>query len=108
MAKKNVPNYIKKEIKSFIESLQSEGIPINEVYLFGSYAKGLQKKDSDIDVCVISPKFSNGLLATQYLWHMRPKNYIHTIEPVGFHPRDFRAGDTALIDEIKRTGVQIL
>jgi len=27
--------------------------PVNEVYLFGSYAKGKQDEESDIDFCII-------------------------------------------------------
>ena len=32
-------------------------LPEAQVYLFGSYAAGTQRHDSDIDLCVVVPKF---------------------------------------------------
>jgi len=32
---------------------------VQKVILFGSYAKGIPKKSSDIDIAVISPKFAH-------------------------------------------------
>ena len=33
-------------------------LPEAKVYLFGSYAAGTQRRDSDIDLCVVAPKYS--------------------------------------------------
>ena len=32
-------------------------LPDAKVYLFGSYATGRQRDDSDIDLCVVAPKY---------------------------------------------------
>ena len=32
-------------------------LPEAKVYLFGSYATGMQKHDSDIDLCVVAPEY---------------------------------------------------
>ena len=32
-------------------------LPEAKVYLFGSYAAGTQREDSDIDICVVVPEF---------------------------------------------------
>ena len=32
-------------------------LPDAKVYLFGSFANGTQREDSDIDLCVVVPKF---------------------------------------------------
>ena len=44
-------------------------IEISDAFLFGSYAKGEAKADSDIDLCVISPDFGKDEIEEgQYLF----------------------------------------
>ncbi len=107
MAKKTIPKKIEKEIIEYIASLKKDRLPIRKVILFGSYAKGKQHKWSDIDVCVVSPRFKNPWKAGGYLWSKRQISDIrYTIEPIGFSPKDFREG-SSLINEIKQTGIEI-
>lgn len=106
MAKKAIPKKIEKEITEYIANLKKDRLPIKKVILFGSYAKGRQRKWSDIDLCVISPRFKNAFEAMQYLWLRRINDYGHAIEPVGFSPKDFKEG-SSLINEIKKTGREI-
>ena len=40
-------------IKRFINELRKENVSIKKVFLFGSYARGAQRKDSDIDLAVV-------------------------------------------------------
>jgi predicted nucleotidyltransferase len=47
---------IKIELKKFKAKL-SKSMPIERMILFGSYAKNEAKKDSDIDIIIVSPKF---------------------------------------------------
>ncbi len=44
-------------VKLFLESLQKDRIDVSEAYLFGSALKGLDGKDSDIDIAVVSKDF---------------------------------------------------
>ena len=41
-------------------------LPDAKVYLFGSYATGRQKADSDIDLCVIAPKYKERRMQVLY------------------------------------------
>lgn len=106
MAKRRIPKEVKQEVSGFINILRKEKLPIKKVVLFGSYAKGKPRKWSDIDLCIISPKFKNPFRAMQYLWQKRPKDTGLTIEPVGFTPEDFKE-DSSLISEIKKTGIEM-
>ncbi len=109
MAKKAIPKKVRSEIKNFVNILKADKLPIERVILFGSYAKGKQRKWSDIDLCVISPKFKNTWKATEYLWLKRKISDVkYTIEPVGFNPTDFKDKYSSLIHEIKTTGIEIL
>ena len=42
----------------------NEILPDAKVYLFGSYATGEQRKDSDIDICVVVPEFRDRQMET--------------------------------------------
>ena len=46
-----------KIVRKFVKALKQEGIPVDRVILYGSYAKGKTRPDSDIDVVVISKNF---------------------------------------------------
>jgi len=107
MAKKTIATKINKEINDYLDILKADNLPIKQVFLFGSYAKGNPTKWSDVDLCIISPKFKNPWSALQYLWSKRLKNSGLTIEPIGFSPQDFKTNDS-LISEIKRTGIEVM
>ncbi len=55
----DIPNRVINAVKKFIEGLEKRGFHIEQVYLFGSYAKGTWIKTSDIDLVVISSDFKN-------------------------------------------------
>ena len=50
---------VNKIIKFLTEKLIADGINIHKVVLFGSYQYGVPKKDSDLDIAVISNDFKN-------------------------------------------------
>lgn len=110
MAQKRIQKKIIKKIEEFANILKQDNLPIKEVYLFGSFAKGNPHKWSDIDVCVISPKFTNSFDALQYLWRKCPniQNPLEPhLEPIGYSPKEFRE-KSALKNEIRETGIRIL
>ncbi|MBU2579116.1 nucleotidyltransferase domain-containing protein [Patescibacteria group bacterium] len=100
--KKTLSLIIKKEVLNYIKILKEDKLPIEKVIIFGSQVKGTAHKWSDVDVCIISPKFKNSFNAMHYLLI---KSYeIETIiEPHPFHPKDFIDEDP-LVWEIKKTG----
>ena len=108
MVKKRIPKKIKKIVRNYIERLAEEKeLPIKKVILYGSRAKGNQKKDSDIDVCIISPKFKDAFSAIEFLLIRRNREEVVAgLEPVGFSEKDFKES-SSLIEEIKKTGVEI-
>lgn len=108
MVKKTISKKVKKEIDKYIEILKEDKLPIKEVILYGSYAKGNPRRWSDIDLCIVSSKFKNSGETMEYLWKKRKifdVNY--AIEPIGFSPKDFRESNS-LIEEIKKTGIRII
>ena len=93
-------------IKRYVEELRSHNIPVNEVILFGSYAKGIVKEESDIDVAVISEAFTGNRFDDRRKIVPFRRKIDNRIEPMPFRPERFAEGGN-LVDEIKRTGIKI-
>ncbi len=106
-AKRTSLKKVKGYINEYIDALQDDGLPIEKVFLFGSFAKGRTGHWSDIDVCVISSRFGKKVDPYEYLWTKRRRDdVVRGIEPVGFHPKDFIDEDP-LAWEIKTTGIEV-
>ncbi|MDD4990010.1 MAG: nucleotidyltransferase domain-containing protein [Candidatus Pacebacteria bacterium] len=109
MAQKKISKKTIKIIGGFVERLKDEErLPIERVVVFGSRANGKAKTASDIDVCLISPRFQKPLEAMKFLWQKRNRaEVLAGLEPIGFSAKDFEEGGS-LISEIKKTGVRVL
>lgn len=106
MAKKaTLPEKVKKDVRAYINVLKKDKLPIKKVIIFGSQAKRTTHKWSDIDVCIISPKFRDNFRALHYLL-MKSYEVKTLIEPHPFHPKDF-VNEDPLVWEIKKTGIAI-
>lgn len=86
--------------------MDASQLKIEEAYLFGSYAKGVQNEYSDIDLALVSPAFSG-------IKFLDNENIIdHTsytfakIETHPFTPSDFNRSNP-LVREIIKTGLKI-
>lgn len=108
MAKKNISKKTIKIIENYAKRISKEKkIPIEKIIMYGSQVRGDAHKWSDIDVCIISKKFKDPINSLQFLLTQREREEIMAgLEPIGFTPKDFRGGGS-LINEIKKTGVEI-
>ncbi len=95
-------------VKKYIDAVR-EDIPIEKVILYGSHAKGIAKKNSDIDIAIISKKFGKnyqeeGKFLFRKLWDVAYSD----IEPIGYSPKDFDTlNPSPLLAEIKKYGREI-
>lgn len=100
-------NDAKKIVKKYAAALKKAKYPFFAVYLFGSYAKGNPRKDSDIDVAVFSREMDHDLDKARFkLWHLTRDVDIR-IEPHGFSTKDFKDDWHPMVHEVKKTGVKI-
>lgn len=95
-------------IKQYCILLNASGIPLQKAFLYGSYARGEQNPDSDIDVMLVSKKFDESdSQAGIKAWSLTRK--INTrIEPytVGMHK--FLTDDVSpLLQIVKKEGIEI-
>lgn len=91
--------------KQFIRILPKAGIKVSQAFLFGSHAKGNAKKDSDIDVCVISSSFSKDYLAEMVKLRKHSLKIDSRIEPVAFLPGDLNDKYSTFASEIRKYGI---
>ena len=97
---------IKQKLSEYKALLKSENFPVKKMILYGSFTKGGFKPYSDIDICVISNKFSkNKDKHETYLWK-KALEVDARIEPVAYSPEDFNSIDP-LVYEIKKFGVAV-
>ena len=104
---------ITKSLKEFKSALEALGIKVDRVIVFGSYATGSARKESDIDVAVISEDFKGmsllKRLETIGLALARAR-IMEPIEGIGFTEEEFasKGAGTFVGDEVKPKGVQVL
>lgn len=98
-------NEAKEKAKQFVKSLSKTGIRVNKAYLFGSYAKGAAKKDSDIDICIVSPSFGKDYFAEMVKLRKYSLKIDSRIEPVPFLPEDLNDKYSTLASEIRKFGI---
>ncbi len=96
------------KLKRFKRLLEQDGLAVDKLLLYGSYARGTPRKDSDIDVCVISRAFGrNRLKEGFYLRHQAPKIDAR-IEPVPFSLQDYRNNKVSpLLHQIRKDAVEV-
>lgn len=84
--------------------LLKEHFEFENMYLFGSYARGTNREDSDIDVAVIVDRVEGDYFSINpLLWKLR-RQIDDRIEPILIE-RDFDKAD--FLGEIKKYGIKI-
>jgi len=88
-----------KIIGDFGKALESEGIKLPKIILFGSYSTGTQREDSDIDLVVISEDFAGkdywkriDILSNAIFAVFKP------IEAVAMTPEEWERGDSLIVE----------
>lgn len=97
---------VKKAVSKYITALNKKELSISEAFIYGSYAKGLARKGSDIDVCIVSKAYNpDDDQLRLLLWKTR-RDIDARIEPVGYRPEDFNETDP-LVYEVKKYGIKV-
>jgi uncharacterized protein len=108
MAKKSsVTKFDQRGIVKFVRLVKENGIKVTKAILFGSYARGNETIDSDIDVAIISPQFGKDSLQELLFLRKIALKVDSNIEPVPLSPSDVNDKYSTLANEIKKYGVNI-
>ncbi len=105
MVKRAIDDKIMESIKKYIEKI-SKYYRIESIILFGSYAKGTENDDSDIDIAIISSDFNDiiedGAKLIGLTWKIDTR-----IEPHPITTEDYEKISTPFVKEILDTGIKV-
>ena len=91
------------ELAQRYKAILAERLPLKALYLYGSYSKGNQTEDSDIDIAVVVERMSDNYFDdTPLLWKLK-RNVSNLIEPV-LLTEDF---DNPLYADVLKSGILI-
>ena len=96
-----------KTVRQFKKALESSNIKVDQLIIFGSHADGTAREDSDIDVVVISPSFSDKSyweridILTDAIYQV-----FAPIEASAFTPEEWNTGKSLIVD-YARNGVLV-
>ncbi|MBG0782224.1 MAG: nucleotidyltransferase domain-containing protein [Bacteroidales bacterium] len=91
--------------KRYIDSI-SDKFQIESAILFGSFAKGTNHPDSDIDIAIVFKTVDDIIDLQIQLMQLRSDDDL-LIEPHPFKISDFHSSNP-LVAEIKKNGIEIL
>jgi len=93
-------------VTKYAQKLKEKNIPFSDIYLFGSFSRGEERKNSDIDVAVVLRKKETDEMAGEV--GVATIGIDTRIEPHIFSEKDFKAVATPIIKEILETGIKVV
>ena len=91
--------------KRYIQQIPID-MDLRKAFLFGSYAKGGERKDSDIDIALVIGKMDDFFLIQRQLMRLRRKVDLR-IEPHPILEKDFNI-QNPFAYEIQKTGIELV
>jgi predicted nucleotidyltransferase len=105
--------FIKRFVNQYLPTIRNLYAP-QQVWLFGSYAHGRPQRWSDLDLLVVSQKFSRGkrtrrrsnFLVKTGIWN----DHEFIVDPLCYTPTEFERWKDAptIISEVVKTGIRLV
>jgi len=99
-------NSVENTVQKYLSILALHKIPVSQVYLFGSCAKGTQHKDSDIDIAIFWDTDEIDSFSSDLLLMKLTRQVDLRIEPHSFSRQEISNPDP-FVAEILATGKRI-
>src|SRR5688572_563940 len=99
-------NQLRHRVEKYLAAVR-EQYRVERAILYGSYARGVPREDSDIDLIIRSPDFKGmpKLERHQKLGWIAWQAHTAYIEPLGFTPEEYEsASPLGLLGEVRETG----
>ncbi len=94
-------------VRQFKNALESSGVRVEQMILYGSHTGGMAREDSDIDVVAVSPSFSGKSyweridLLTEAIYRV-----LAPIEASVFTPEEWKSEKSLMVD-FARNGARV-
>ena len=110
MDRNNVKRVINKEISDIIDkyiAILKANYKVTAIILFGSYAKGTQNEDSDIDIAVVTDDIKTDKFDEEVKMTLLRRKIDSRIEPHIITVADYENDETPFVIEVKNTGIKV-
>lgn len=101
---------INKEIADVVDkyiAIVKENYNVVAIILFGSYAKGTENKDSDIDIAVVTDDIKTDKFEEEVKLTLLRRKIDSRIEPHIIKVDEYENDETPFIVEVKNTGIKV-
>ena len=95
-------------VRNYAREVEAQGVHLRAVFLYGSYAKGTQHAWSDIDVALVADEFTGLYCDDGELFGYVPVKKPYIDIEARTYPTDYFLEGDPFIEEIKKTGIQII
>ena len=96
-------------LKKLADEIRRKGVHLQKVVLFGSYSRNEQHKWSDIDVAFVADEFIGIGFEDVKLFARSLVNRPNlNISPRTYNTKDFNVDSDPFVEEILRTGIEIV
>jgi len=107
MVKRTIDREIMDIINRYVEVILAH-YKVKAIILFGSYAKGTNHQDSDIDIAIITDDIKcNDVFDEQLKLKKLRRNIDYRLEPHLIEVADYENLETPFIEEVVNTGIKV-
>ena len=105
MVKRTINKEILNSINKYVKEIKKK-YNVSTIILFGSYAKGTENEDSDIDIAIVSDDFEDIYDCMAILMGMT-WDIDARIEPHPITTEDYKKISTPFVKEVIDTGIKV-
>ena len=101
---------INKEIADIVDkyiTIVKENYDVVAIILFGSYVKGTEHEDSDVDIAVVTDDIKTDKFDEEVNLTLLRRKIDSRIEPHIIKVEDYENDETPFIVEVKKTGIKV-
>lgn len=106
MKKNKINSKIEDIVLKYVKAICDE-YKVEAIILFGSYAKGTEHKDSDIDIAIVIDEFKDNIIDEEVEFMKMRKGIDYRIEPHIIRVKDYKEVSTPFIKEVVSTGIKV-
>lgn len=103
---KEINSKIKAIVLKYVEAICNK-YEVEAIILFGSYAKGTENEDSDIDIAIVIDKFRDNIIDEEVEFMKIRRGIDYRIEPHIIRTEDYKEVSTPFVKEIIDTGIKV-
>ena len=106
MNNKKINSEIEDIVLKYVDKI-CKNYKVEAIILFGSYAKGTENEDSDIDIAIVIDKFKDNIIDEEVEFMNIRKGIDYRIEPHIIRIDDYKNVTTPFVKEVINTGIKV-